>query len=86
MLVFKLFFNWKKKQLPNQAEILRRTTGTCGAWVAPGDSAWVSALFPGFATGHRAAVWTVKNSLKYIGLPRSYPGIGMIAEWQWSHN
>lgn len=80
------FFNWKRRRLPIEAEVFRRTTRMRGRWVAPGEGASASALVLGLAGGSpRCGVRTGRNSLKQAGLPRSYPGIGMIAEWQWAH-
>lgn len=56
LLVFKLFFfNWKRRRLPNEAKIFRRTTRTRGGWVAPGECALASTLVPGLLAGDRAA-------------------------------
>lgn len=53
LLVSKLFFppHWKRKRLPVEAEIFRRTKRTRGGWVSPGEGASVSALVPGLAGG-----------------------------------
>lgn len=42
--------------------------------------------FLGLLAGHRAARQDCKKLFIAIGLPcSSYPGTGMIAEWQWPH-
>lgn len=41
--------------------------------------------FPVCWQGTAPRVRTARNSLKQVGLPRSYPGIGVLAEWQGPH-
>lgn len=85
LLVFKLFFLiGKGGGFPTWQIFWRTTWARCG-WVAPGEGAWVSAPFPGFAGRAPRCLSRLQETLEQVGLPPSCPGIGMTAEWKWPH-
>lgn len=75
------------KRLPNEAEIFQEDDTDAWWWWG-----WhlekVNGSVPCFPVcwpGTTPWVMTVRKSLKQVAIPRSYPGMGMIAEWQWLH-